>query len=258
MVSQNTPWYAAEAGLFGPAYLSQYGHLLTPERTSAEVDFVERALELEPGARILDLPCGHGRHAIELARRGYRVTGQDLNRFFLGKAREAADQAGLAIEWVEGDMRDVRFEKTFDAVVNLFTSFGFFDRDEDDLRVLRGMAKALRSDGVVLLDVMNRDWIMRNFESRTWHELPGDGHLLIERDYDVASSRIRERRIAIDAKGQRKQFEFVVRHYTLAELTTMCESAGLAVVATYGGIDEQPYSLDSPRCVVTARKPTAP
>lgn len=109
----NQPWYSEQEGFFGPHYLSTYtdAGYLSEERTQQEVDFLVDVLGLQKGARILDLACGHGRHAVEFARRGYNVVGQDLNSFFLEKAEEAAKEAGVQVQWVQGDMREVSFER---------------------------------------------------------------------------------------------------------------------------------------------------
>ena len=98
MQNSDTPWFGEEAGFFGPGYLVAYEDILPVERTQQEAAFLEKALALQPGAKILDMPCGHGRHAVALAKRGYSVTGVDLNNFFLQKAKEAAENEGVSLK----------------------------------------------------------------------------------------------------------------------------------------------------------------
>jgi SAM-dependent methyltransferase len=120
----------------------------------AVAELFEQAVRPERGARLLDMACGRGRHAIVLAQRGYRVTGIDLSRRSLQYARKRAAQEGLDIQFLEGDMRHVMFHHEFDAVVNLFTSFGYFDDDGDHLKAIQSMAEALRPEGFLFQDFM--------------------------------------------------------------------------------------------------------
>src|SRR4030088_3245366 len=106
---------------FGPGYLALYDEYLA-ERTTVEIDQLETLLALRPPLRVLDLPCGQGRHAIELARRGYEVTGVDLSPFLLEVAEERAQGAGLRVRWLSGDIRQPIVDASFDVVLNLFTS----------------------------------------------------------------------------------------------------------------------------------------
>jgi len=113
------PWYQR---FFNEDYFRIYGPRLSPDRTAGEVDGIVELLGLPAGAKILDLCCGHRRHAIPLAERGYQMTGLDLSEVFLRHAREAAEARGVEVRWVRSDMRDVPFEAEFDAVLNLFTA----------------------------------------------------------------------------------------------------------------------------------------
>src|SRR3972149_9404880 len=97
--NKDIPWYSEEAGLFGDVYLKTFGELITEERTQLEVNFLEKTLNLQPGAQIFDLCCGHGRHSVELAKRGYRVTGQDLSAYFLKIANDSAKDAGVDVKF---------------------------------------------------------------------------------------------------------------------------------------------------------------
>src|SRR2546429_3597127 len=119
MTETDTPWYKT---FFGEDYLHIYEPVLTPERTQREVDGIVNLLALPQGSSILDLCCGHGRHAIPLARHGYKVTGQDLSEVFLREAEKEALAKGVHVDWLHGDMRNIPFENEFDAVINIFRS----------------------------------------------------------------------------------------------------------------------------------------
>src|ERR1700731_1841714 len=173
---------------FGPGYLALYDGFLA-ERTPAEVGQIEALLQLRPPRRILDLPCGQGRHAIELARRGYEVTGVDLSPYMLGVARERADASRVRVRWLVGDMREALPGETFDLVLNLFTSFGYFADEADDRLVVRAAASMLEPGGRFLLEVINGQRIMGNFQEREWFTV-GQIAVMERRSLDVPGRRM--------------------------------------------------------------------
>lgn len=248
------PWYAEDSGLWGETYLDEYQDTLTPDRTLADVDFLERELDLEKGMKILDLCCGHGRHTIELAKRGYQMTGLDLNTFFLDKAKRDAKAAGVTISWIKNDMREVPFQSEFDVVVNLFTAFGYLENDDEDQKVLHQVTKALKPGGQFTLDVIHRDRIMRVFNPYEGKAL-ADGSLAVtERKFDFLTSRNNERRVRMWPDGKKNDVKLSLRMYSLHELIKMCRAAGMEYVASFGNNDSTPLSFDSMRCIVVAKK----
>jgi SAM-dependent methyltransferase len=246
-----TPWYVS---LFGEEYFRIYGPMLSDKRTAQEVEAIVKLLALPQGSRILDLACGHGRHAIPLAERRYRVTGQDLSEVFLNRARANADARGVKVSWVHGDMREILFEDEFDAIINIFTAFGYFESDEDDERVLQQVYKALRPGGRFLLETLPRDALVRGFQpfAVMRHD---DGTLVIEeRQFDPLTGRTAVRVTVLYPDGRRTEFGHRVRNYTPTELNRMLFRAGLKLHVTYGDLDGSPLTLDSRRLVVIAEK----
>src|SRR3989441_5805247 len=152
---------------FGPGYLALYDDYLA-ERTPVEIDQLEALLALRPPRRILDLPCGQGRHAIELARRGYDVTGADLSLFLLKIADERARAARVGVRWITGDMRQVIAGETFDVVLNLFTSLGYFADETDDRKVVGAAATMLLPGGRFVVELINGERVMAHFQEREW------------------------------------------------------------------------------------------
>jgi SAM-dependent methyltransferase len=252
--TQDVPWYSEEAGFFGPGYLKEYGNNLTAERTKSEVDFLEKVLKLRRDANILDCPCGHGRHLIELARRGYHVTGQDLNSFFLQEAKKGAEDAGVSVRWVQGDMREIPFEKEFDVALNLFTAFGYLENDEEDQKALSQMGKALKPGGSFVLDVINRDNVIRNYREKEWQELSDGSVVITEKQFDHATGRNFDRRVRIWNDGRREEFSLFVRMYTVAELVSMFRKAVLTLKEMYGNYNAEPLTFDSRRYILIAEK----
>ncbi|MCA9542728.1 MAG: methyltransferase domain-containing protein, partial [Myxococcales bacterium] len=188
-------WYA---DLFGRDYLLAY-----PERrpfaTDPEADFVEASLGVAAGGRILDLACGYGRMAVPLGRRGYEVIGVDLNLEMLERGLGIVHRDKLPVKLVHGDMRDLKFDQVFDGACLLDTSLGFFSEVED-LAVLKGLLRALKRGGRLLLDLTNRDHLLDELPLRNWWE--GDGCLIQEDvDFDHLTSRLMTKRFLVYADG---------------------------------------------------------
>lgn len=252
--TSKAPWYSEEAGFFGPGYLKEYGDNLTQERTLAEVDFLKKVLALKRGTKILDCPCGHGRHSTELARRGYNVTGQDLNGFFLEEAKKAAKRAKVSVRWVKGDMRELSFENEFDIALNLFTAFGYLESDDEDQKALDAVAKSLKRGGKFVLDVINRDRVVRNYRSNHWAKLSDGSVVLMEAEFDHIAGRNNERRTRIDKSGKREDFSLPLRMYTVVELAKMLRKAGLTLKEMYGNYNGEPLTFDSKCFILVAEK----
>ncbi len=246
-------WYKDDR-FFGEDYLKLYTPLLTEERTLGEINFIDEVLALPSGARILDLCCGHGRHSLKLAQRGYRVTGLDITPLFLGVAREEAAKAGVEVEFIEGDMREIPFEDEFDAVINIFTSFGFFENEEEDFKVIKQVDKALKDEGKFILDTINRERILANFMPKDWEKFE-DGTLTItERTFDHKRSMVHCCIAMLKSDGTEKEMVHSLRLYTLREFVLMFKRAGLDISDVYGDFDQSKYSLKSRRMIMLAEK----
>jgi SAM-dependent methyltransferase len=243
-------WYD---GFFEGEWLDEIALRIPEERTTAEVGFLVDHLRLSEGARVLDLACGHGRIALGLARRGFRVTGLDLSPRSLELAREAAAAEGVDAEWVLADMREIPAGLEFDAVVSLFTAFGYFDDDENQ-RVLDGVARALASDGMFLIDHVNLLGLGPRFLERTWNERGGVVNL-IEHDFDFRRGTNQARWTFVRPDGARSELAFSIRVYAPHELVAMVERAGLEVVEIWGGWDGAELSFESKRLILLGRKP---
>jgi SAM-dependent methyltransferase len=244
-------WYERMFEELGEDFDLVFAHQM--QRTGAQVEFAARALRLAPGAAVLDVGCGVGRHALELARRGYHVTGLDLSPTLLGIATERAQRAEIDVTWIKADMRAIPFTETFDAALNLFSSWGYFESDVEDLRVLRAVAGALKPGGRLLLEVSHQPWIARHFEPFGWHEA-GGVVVLEQRSLNLMSGRLASEITVIYPDGHRRTWPYDLRLYTAAEVTNMLAEAGMTVVEAYGGYDGAPLGLDSSRLIVVAER----
>lgn len=219
----------------------------------AGVAQVDKAIALGGvrGGDALDLGCGPGRHAIPLARRGFQVTAVDLSAFHLAKARERAEAAQVAVEFVQSDMRAFVRAAAFDLAVSLFTSFGYFEDPLDDLRVLGHVHQSLRPGGVLVMDVASKERLARVLHP-TLSQRAVDGALLVQRHQIVEDwTRVRNEWTVV-RDGRARTFEFLLRIYSGQELKALLGAAGFTTVTLYGGLDGRPYDLEAERLVAVA------
>lgn len=244
-------WFTS---FFDAAYVAQLREEKPPAQTRREVDFLVRALRPAPGARILDVPCGYGRHASALARRGFRVVGVDLSRAMIAEARRRF-APGPRLTFVRRDMRRIAFRDEFDAVINLYTSFGYFTPAQNQA-VLRRMARALRPGGTLLVD--HRDPAYdATLPRRPWYRAGAKRFILEDRRFD-RRTRITESTQLVIATGPRwiRQRHLRFQEFTLAEWRRMLRRAGLRLRRAYSGYDGRRYRPGATgRLIVVAERP---
>ena len=247
-------WYA---GFFDREWLEMRDETTPDERTQREVDFAVAALGLEPGARVLDVACGHGRHSLELARRGFSVTGLDHSEPSIDLARAAAAEEGLDVDFLVADMREIPFVVEFDAAVNLFTSFGYLESEDEDQRALDAIAAALRPEGAFLIETINTVGLLRIYRPQMWNEL-ADGTLMLHQGaYDFLTGRNEVAWTFVRQDGSRTELRHSLRLYTAAELASMFRRAGLEVERAWGSWDGDELALTNQgiRLLLLGRKP---
>ena len=244
------PWWEE---LFGDDFIRTMAKI-TDAQIYGECDFIEDSLGVAKGAMVLDLGCGTGRHAIELTRRGYQVVGYDLSLPMLARAADEAQERDQKLNFLQGDMRDMTFEDTFDGIYCWNTSFGFFE-EEKNAQVITRVHKALRMGGQFLLDVINRDFLIRQAPSLAWFE--GDGCICMdEMQIDWITSRMRVKRTMMMDDGRSKEIEYSVRVYSLHELGKILHDHGFRV-AEVSGRTATPgvfFGNESPRTLILAEK----
>ncbi|MBK7936950.1 MAG: class I SAM-dependent methyltransferase [Lewinellaceae bacterium] len=231
---------------------SQYYHLLYKNHDDDDaqqaLDNLLRALDPPPGARMLDLACGKGRHSRYLAEKGFDVTGLDISEASISFARQH-EHGHLA--FYQHDMRLPFRVNYFDAVMNMFTSFGYFKTDRDHLLTMKNIARNLKPGGLLLLDYFNSQWVRRNLvRSET---------KIIDRIEFRLSRNIRNDRVykhvEFVAGGRLLKFRERVRLFNLADFQRLFNESGLDLVQTYGSYDLDKFDPHrSKRLILIARK----
>ena len=226
----------------------------TPREVSRECDFIIGQLGLPRGATILDVGCGLGLHAIELTRRGYLVVGLDLSLPMLSRAGNEAQDEGLRINFLHGDMRQMAFEGQFDAVLCWGTTFGYFD-DEGNHEVVQRLFEALKPKGLLLLNIVNRDRVITEQPNLVWFE--GDGCVCMEESrFDYLRSRLHVKRTVILDDGRQRENTYSIRLYSAHEIGKMLHATGFRV-AKLSGMKATPgvfFGVASPELIFLAER----
>ena len=222
------------------------------EEFEEELDFIDSALMLEYDSIILDLCCGQGRHANEFAESEYYVIGLDSSRELLNIAQKSLPEKAL---FIEADMRNIPLKKnSCDAVINMFTSFGFFD-DEGNLQVLKSVSSVLKRKGKFLLDYWNPYAVPQLDGTKNWWWIDKKTLSLAEASYDFITGRLQDKRTIIDFKSDSIQKSVRdIKFYTLPELKQMLKSAGMRILEVFGDIDERDYDANSRRLITLSEK----
>jgi ubiquinone/menaquinone biosynthesis C-methylase UbiE len=218
--------------IFDESYLRTYVPFLDDERTREEALGAVALAGVDPGAEVLDCPVGFGRHALVLAKTGYRVTGLDRSEIQLAEAERRRGD----VDWpklVRGDYRDLPFpDESFDAVLNLFTSLGYLDRD-GDVGVLREFRRVLRPGGALVVETMHRDRLARVFGERRWDWLPDGSLFLQEREADWVAGTCSTLHMIVTPDGVRSERRFVHRPYSATEWVGMLGEAGFVGIECF-------------------------
>ena len=216
------------------------------EGGEAEADALRRILRVRKGQRLLDAPCGAGRVAHPLARHGVEVVGIDLRRAFVDRARRRFRKDGVRADLRCMDMRSIDFESEFHAVCSWFNSFGYF-ADDENTDLARRFARALRPEGRLLIDQLNRERILRNFRAADVKH----GVRMLSR-WDARRGRLTVRRVIAGIPAE--QSRSTQRLYTPAQMRGLLTAAGLEVESVFGSLNREPHHRGSDRMIVVARK----
>ena len=249
-----TPWWAT---YFDESYLLEFEPLFEETINRAEVTRLMELLELPDGAKVLDCPCGQGRHAHLLAEAGFDVTGVDYSMPLLRMAR--ARGTGKRLRYRKADMRALPADWSgkFDAVLNLFTSFGFFDDPKDDALVIREFARMLKPGGQLIWYGGSRDGVVARWVGRDSWTTTNGTKVSHDRAFDPISGEITIQSTWNGPTETGKRMHRI-RLYTATRLAELCADAGLLVEAVYDGLEDRPLRRTSSEMLLVARKPLLP
>ena len=246
----DTPWHEDEDfwRTMAPFMFSEQSW----ENAAIQVDQLLSLLDLAPGSRILDCPCGPGRHTLEFARRGFLVTGVDRTDSYLAEARRRAEAEQLEPELLHADMRQFNRPETFDAALSLFTSFGYFDDPAENQQVLLNTYRSLKAGGVLLMEMSAKEIVARIYQHHDWREHDG-AFLLEERNIAANWTRMEGRWILVkDGAAHEKRFSHWI--YSAGELGNMLSECGFKRLAFYGDLEGAPYDHEAKRLIAVAHK----
>jgi len=237
-------WFADER------YLALYLHRNSAEASLA-LDLIVKSTGIASDAAILDLACGGGRHSIGLAKRGYKnITAIDLSPALIREAKKNAEAEGVRIHFQEQDMRS--FEGSYDLIINLFTSFGYFETDKENEEVIARVGKRLKTGGYFVIDFLNAIVIRRDI-------IPHDKKIIssgerVEQFREIRNNRI-EKKILIHSGENTSEFRESVRLFELKDFERMFEKAGLRIKETFGDYSGVPFNAgSSPRLILVGKK----
>jgi SAM-dependent methyltransferase len=225
----------------------------TPEElTRNEADFVQKMLAVPAPGKLLDVPCGGGRHSRALASRGYAMTGVDFSSTLLEEARARATEQRLAVRWEEREMRELPWEREFDGAFSLGNSFGYLT-DDGNAAFLNAVARTLKSGARFLLDTSYLvEGLLPSLEPRAWYQF-GDFYSLASRSYDPATGRL-EVEYTFLRNGQVEKKATSMRLYTYREVRSLLETAGFTDLQAYASLNQEPFQFGSKRLLMVAEK----
>jgi SAM-dependent methyltransferase len=242
-----TDWFSSKY------YLELYKHR-DDEDARNLINLIQRAIHFSTDARVLDICCGAGRHSIELAKRGFNVTGFDLSRYLISAARwnlKRAKERNLKVKFLIKDMRHFNFKESFDAAVNVFTSFGYFEDDAENFTVFNNAYSSLSRGGWFVFDYLNETYLRENIVPSSRDKF-GDKTVVqkrrIENDFVI-------KEITIKEGSKERNYREILKLYTYKELRGALEDTGFEITAKYGDYYGNPFSTaKSKRLVLFARK----
>lgn len=238
---------------FDIKYTEVFAKSFGRKTTNLELKMLRELLP-QPPARVLDAGCSLGRLSIGLAVMGYHVTGTDQSADLLAQARAAAQEKGVQVHFVEGEHTSFDWQNEFDVVINIFTSFGYYEDDKENLRVISSWARALRPGGHLIIELDHRDQVVRSYKANYWYVLEDKTEIRVNRWLDAIRGLNMVDEYWRTPDGQEGERHHFSRLYNATELASMLTQAHLVPIAWYGDFDLRPFTFESKRLVVVAEK----
>jgi len=252
--------------IFDQKYLDTYIDINTPTSTDREIRFLEKNFNLVGAVNILDLACGYGRHSIPLAKLGYKVTGIDYSDYFLNLAKDSAKKEKVIINFKKENMIDFDTTEQFDAIINMFTSFGYFDNMSDNKKVLSNVYQSLKKGGIFILDfnnifktvtrVGNDGKITKNgiIENEYMEDLSNGLNVKTENIIDLVTQTWEIKRTWQDSSNKNQTYAAKFRLFTPYEIKMLLIDTGFIVLDYFGDFDNSFFDFKSPRFIILVKK----
>ncbi|WP_202078626.1 class I SAM-dependent methyltransferase [Caldalkalibacillus salinus] len=238
------PWYIES---FREDYLKIYAHR-TDEAARLEVEQIISLLNMKTGTNVLDLCCGNGRHSRALAQKGFKVTGLDLSEVLLQDAREKSKDTDVT--YIHGDVRHLPFTQSFDYVLNLFTSFGYFEEMEENKKVFDSIKQSLKPEGQYLIDFLNPEYVKANLVPESFRKV---GDIQVTENRRIEKQKV-IKDITVQDGSNLRYYQEQVNLFHLDDMCDMLSSCHLEVTDIYGQLDREPYNeVHSPRMIIVGR-----
>ncbi len=215
------------------------------------INLIFQTVDLIPGMKVLDMACGSGRHSVLFAKRGCKVTAFDYSDLLLGEARKNAETENINIEFIKADIRKFSFDKKFDLAVNLFTSFGYFDEDEENFEVIKSAYNHLKDSGFFVLDFLNSEFVKNHLVKESVDKMNDS---LVKQERFIEKNRVKKR-ITVKKDNRTELYYENVRLYTHIELIDNINAAGFKIKRISGDFAGHNYDSEtSPRVIIIASK----
>jgi ubiquinone/menaquinone biosynthesis C-methylase UbiE len=217
-----------------------------------EVDMLLGLLNIEMNGKILDMCCGTGRHSIELAKKGYEVTGVDFTNYYIETGKTKSEENGLEIEFIVDDMREFVREDYFHGAINCFTSFGFFENIDEDLQSLKNIHNSLKPGGKLLMEMMGKEILPTIYQDKRWYE--EENVLYLEDTQIIDNWKFIDMNWIIINNNKRYDYSIKMRLYSAAELENILKMAGFKNIDFFGNFYGDEYDTEAERLIVVAQK----
>jgi len=237
---------------FDDFYLKWFLEGIPEEITENQIKLIEEVLDLKKGDKILDLFCGIGRHSLALSKMGYSVTAIDSSEKYIEVLMQSADKLNLDTKSYSMDAREIKYIEEFDSIIIMFVSFGYFN-EEDNFKLLKKISDALKHNGKLLLDLENRDYILKNYVREKWRE-KDYGFLMERHKFDPITSRQKTKRVILSNCTDKREMFRDIRLYSAHEIINMAENAGLKPLKLMGDYDKSDFQINSPRLLFAFNK----
>ncbi|QEN07442.1 class I SAM-dependent methyltransferase [Oceanispirochaeta crateris] len=250
MQKKENSWFSDEW------FWKTYGPIMfDDQRLKNSVYEVERIMELcgiKKNDNVLDCCCGLGRHSLELAQKGCRVSGLDLSQGYLDLAKAEAEKRSLKVDFIHKDARTIDYENQFDAIINMFTSFGYFDDPDEDLELLRKLHRALKPGASLFMEMMGKEILARDFEERTWFEREGI-KIMLEYSVDLNWTELCNRWLFYKDDVM-TEYSFSHRIFSASEMAAMLWKAGFSTIEIFGSFEKDLYDHNAKNLILIAHK----